>query len=251
MTSSSLTKRRGNRTVPVAPECSQGTKAKKSMLDGKRLRLVAALLVSVIALCLLLKLRPLDVQHIMSKTTAAKTAGSMIVVPSDVSQWEGCSISFHSPRQNRNKWTTKPLWVPSYPNAASTAATPATGDQDLIKPLIEAITGLEKGVKNYHVKSSTTKKCKGVEETVACTMMHPIVKIGPTPEKQTQSFYHSIILPIRNPMTVFPAFYYYKAYKYHGAPGQVDEESWREYRDTWWEGMFEGELCIVCSFPSM
>ena len=146
-------------------------------------------------------------------------------------KYENCTISFQPPPA-RKEWDTKPLWLPAYPGSGAASA---SKKGDVLKPLIDALTGLKAGVKNYHMSGPRLKRCKGPSETAACSNGHPSISaIGP--EKQTSNFHSNVIFVIRNFHWAFPAMFYDKSMAYHSATTQVDENKWRENRDTWIEG---------------
>jgi hypothetical protein len=91
---------------------------------------------------------------------------------------QNCTLTFIAPppRRKENEWRT-PLWVPSYP--ASGSASPSR-QGDIVKEIIEKVTGLQGGVKNYHASMrKQLKRCKGISETVACSQgkIHSIISL--------------------------------------------------------------------------
>ena len=40
-------------------------------------------------------------------------------------------------------------------------------------------------------------------------------------------------MPLRNPLTVFPAYHQSKAEDFHGQKGQVEKSNWVGFRDEW------------------
>jgi hypothetical protein len=158
-------------------------------------------------------------------------------------QYENCTISYQPPppRTDEKDWR-KPLWVPSLP--ASGASGPSNKG-DLMKALIDSVTGLNKGTKNYHMSMrNRLRRCRGISETAACTQGHPYVKIGP--ETQTDNFQSSVLLALRNPRDAFPAGHTDKNIAYHNAKGQPPEREWRKVRDEYsqralssWKEMIE------------
>lgn len=152
-------------------------------------------------------------------------------------KYENCNISFVPPlpRLQESEWR-KPLWVPSFP--ASGSASPSKKG-DLTKQLIDTITGLKQGTKNYHmsIKGGKLRRCKGMSETAACTQGHPYVPVGP--ESQTANFQPWVVFAIRNFATAFPASHTDKNIAYHGAKGQAPEEQWRKVRDQYLESSME------------
>jgi hypothetical protein len=152
-------------------------------------------------------------------------------------KYQNCTVSFvpPPPRKSPSEWR-KPLWVTSYP--ASGSASP-TKKGDLTKQLIDAITGLKAGTKNYHmsIKGGKLRRCYGMSETAACTQGHPTVPVGP--ESQTANFQSAVIFSIRNFATAFPAGFTDKNMAYHGGTGQPPEEQWRKVRDQYMESSLQ------------
>ena len=162
-----------------------------------------------------------------------------------VSRYDKCALSFQSPPPKK-QWNTKPLWLPAFPGSGATG--PAKNG-DILKPLINGLTGLKAGAKFYHASSKILKRCKGRDETAVCTQAHPAVPIGP--EKQTENFHHSILLGIRNFRTVYPTFHNDKAEAYHGVKGQVDESEWRKNRDEYYKSVIEGWKGLIMTWKDM
>ena len=143
-------------------------------------------------------------------------------------EFENCTVSFQHPPAQRD-WTTKPLWLPAYPGSGAASA---SKKGDVMKPLIDQLTGLKAGVKNYHMSGPRLKRCYGPTETAACSNGHPSISaIGP--EKQTAKFHPHAVVVLRNFHMAFPAMFYDKAMAYHSATEQVDEDKWRQNRDEW------------------
>ena len=158
-------------------------------------------------------------------------------------QYANCTVSFvpPQPRLQESEWR-KPLWVPSFP--ASGSASPSKKG-DLTKQLIDTITGLKQGTKNYHMsmKGGKLRRCKGISETAACTQGHPYVPVGP--ESQTANFQPWVVFAIRNFATAFPASHTDKNIAYHNAKGQASEEEWRKVRDQYLESSMESWRAMI------
>lgn len=158
---------------------------------------------------------------------------------------EHCQVTFQAPpgRTSQSEWRT-PLWAPSYPGSGGSGPNKKNGGGDLIKTLVERLTGhvddqFHRPVKNYHmsIRNGRLKRCKGISETVLCTQGHPIVPVEPM--KQTDNFQSTVIVPIRNPAVAFPVSVTDKAIAYHGLTGQVPEKEWLSTRDSYLEGSVE------------
>ena len=150
--------------------------------------------------------------------------------PALVSNFQNCTISFQSEARPKAEWK-KPLWLSGYPGSGNGMAG-NKGSGDLWNSLINGITGIKGGVKSFHAKSKTVKRCKSsLSKTVACAQSHPIVGVGP--EKQTANFQSTVIFVIRNFKQAWPGFLNDKAIMYHRLPnGQVKEEEWCRSRDN-------------------
>jgi hypothetical protein len=181
--------------------------------------------------------------YVVKKT--AITSPGEIIVP-DLSAFEGCTVSWVPPPPKLKDFDTRPVWVPSFPNSGS--AGPGKLN-NIVDPLINAVTGLATGTKSYHLSSKILKRCKGRTETAACTNSHPATPI--TPEKQTANFHPKFMLVIRNFKTAFAANYYDKAIQYHGQKGQVAENDWREFRDDWFKKSIQAWKKIVFEWKKM
>ena len=143
-----------------------------------------------------------------------------------------CTISFVPPSPRKESEWRKPLWIPSFP--ASGSASPSN-QGDLVKELIDKLTGSSSAVKNYHMSvRKRLKRCRGISETVGCSNAHPYVPVGP--EKQQENFQSPVIFVLRNPATAFPASYTDKGIAYRNLKGQSDENEWRKIRDEYLEG---------------
>jgi hypothetical protein len=174
-------------------------------------------------------------QNAMEYTTTAGTdtlvikddaeASAMLQLPTHL---EGCTVG-EATVTNPQSSSTKPFWVPSYP----------ASDNGLFAPLVIALTGnVASHAKSYYASSPVLKKCfsrggGGDSMTITCQQLHPIVGIGPLPEKQVDKFQPLVIMPLRNPLSGAPEHYQQKAVLYHGATQQVPASDWRAYRDEW------------------
>eukprot|EP00563_Minutocellus_polymorphus_P005925 CAMPEP_0181027246 /NCGR_PEP_ID=MMETSP1070-20121207/4065_1 /TAXON_ID=265543 /ORGANISM="Minutocellus polymorphus, Strain NH13" /LENGTH=409 /DNA_ID=CAMNT_0023104481 /DNA_START=127 /DNA_END=1356 /DNA_ORIENTATION=- len=146
-----------------------------------------------------------------------------------------CTITFQPPSQEKEEWSTKPLWFPAHPG---------TMEDPFHRQLITGITGLDAGGKSFYASSKgmKLKQCFGQTETATCINVHPIVDMGNKhPETRSDKFYNKIVFGLRNPMLTLPSFYNGKQIKYHGlCEGcQVPEDEWRKFRDEWLESMMD------------
>jgi hypothetical protein len=144
----------------------------------------------------------------------------------DLSKFENCTTTWVPPPP-KSEWNTKPLWLPS---VGVSGSADHSGRGDLLKPIINAVTGLHAGNKAYINSKRGLRHCHGQDETAACS-----VGGGINPEKQTKSFHEAVIYVIRNYRDAFPADYFDKDIKYRGKTEQTDEEVWRMVRDTWFD----------------
>ena len=149
-----------------------------------------------------------------------------------VIELQNCTVSFNAPAN----MSFPPIWMPSFP--ASGAAS-ASKKGDLLKPIVDKLTGWASGSKNYHMSiKNKLKRCHAVNTpTAVCTNGHPMTAIGP--QKQTSNFHRKVIMVVRNFYTAYPAFVQDKAFAYHGAKEQVPKEEWISSRDEWTKSSFE------------
>ena len=145
---------------------------------------------------------------------------------------QNCTVSFKAP----DNMSFPPIWMPSFP--ASGAAS-ASKKGDLLKPIIDKLTGWTAGSKNYHMSiKNKLKRCHAVNTpTAVCTNGHPMTGVGP--QKQTSNFHRKVIMVLRNFYTAYPAFMQDKAFAYHDAKEQVAKEEWKSSRDEWAKSSFE------------
>lgn len=161
------------------------------------------------------------------------------------SLWEkytNCTVEFipSQPPRSQEKWR-KPYLIPAYPASGSSSP---TKKGDIVKSLIDSMTGSTSSTKNYHMSvRNKLRRCYGITETVACSQGHPFVKINL--EEQTENFQHEIIFVIRNFLTAFPASHTDKAIAYHGAKGQASEEEWNTVRDGYITGAFQNWVDMI------
>jgi len=170
-----------------------------------------------------------------------------------LSAFEKCSSALTklSPVRPKEEWK-KPLWMPAFPGSGSTTvAKDGEGSGNIGVHLINGITGLKMGAKNYHaLRKNVLKRCLSTtDETAACTNSHPLVPINP--EKQRQNFHPNVILFIRNFKSAFPAGYNDKNIAYRGLEGQFKEEDWRKVRDEWIEKSFQDWKTVVLEWKQM
>ncbi|KAL7465233.1 hypothetical protein ACHAXS_005563 [Conticribra weissflogii] len=139
------------------------------------------------------------------------------------------------PPKDPNK-IIQPIWMPAYPTSI-----PGPNGEAYSK-FLEALTGIRGSAKLYYRQSKKLKRCHSNEVVdtsfvnmgVTCEIHHPIVPCqNPHPSKQAENFAKPIIVAVRNPLTVFPAFFQMKAEKYHGAKGQISETEWNNFRDEY------------------
>ena len=121
----------------------------------------------------------------------------------------------------------KTIWFPSHP---------ASLDEKLHSSMIYALTGIERGGKSfYSSRPPAMRRCieKNGSDTVTCSNIHPIEKIlgDSGPDAFYDKFFNQYVMPVRNPMTLFPAYLNEKGVKYHGLVGQLSEDVWMDERD--------------------
>jgi len=152
--------------------------------------------------------------------------------PELLSEYQSCTISFQPQPRPKAEWK-KPLWLSGFPGSGNGKAGGGIGSGDIISPLINGITGLSGGVKNYHAKKKNIlSRCISKrEETVACTQSHPLVGVGP--EKRTDKFQQNVLFVIRNFKQAYAGHFNDKQILYHDSKvGQAEEEEWRKSRDS-------------------
>ena len=154
--------------------------------------------------------------------------------PFDVTSYESCKVA--APEKSRLDIETKPIWLPSHP---------ATIRESVHKSLINRITGLPAGGKTFYASNKGLRQCIGETVTATCTNIHPIVEMNGGPDKKKETFYKAYIMALRNPMTALPAFIDEKGILYHGRTGQSPIDTWRQTRDNWIDGLFDGWLKVL------
>jgi hypothetical protein len=160
-------------------------------------------------------------------------------------QLENCTLP--EPPAPRKQWTTKPLLVAGYTASSSFEA---KGEGDMIKPIIQQLTGNPQGARNYHAQTSGLKKCiTASAETVACSQGHPIVPIGP--ETQTKRFDPHVIFTMQNFAMAFPMGASVKSNRYSNMVGQMKLETWREVRDLYLEQAFPKWKSVITTWKSL
>jgi hypothetical protein len=168
------------------------------------------------------------VQSLLTKDAGQQPAVSVTTAMAALDAYEkDCSsIQFTSPATRKGSWTTKPIWMPSYPTSM---------EDRVVKSLITSLTGNPAGAKSYYASRKGLRKCKGDTETVVCTLIHPMIMMDPTPAhaKYTSSFSPAVIYALRNPATAIPAHINSKEIQYHHHPSgeQISEATWKAHRD--------------------
>jgi hypothetical protein len=184
---------------------------------------------------------------VSSRTATNEKTISVLDPKLDLSAYHDCKISPIPAPQNAAEQqklkSAKAFWVPSYP----------ISDAGIFSRLVNGLTGIPSGSKNYYASSKAQKKCFGVNMiTVSCEQIHPVVGIGASVTRLRDRFQDTILLPLRNPATVIPAHFQNKAESYHGAVGQVDMDRWREFRDSWLElSVMEGWNSVIEIWKNM
>jgi hypothetical protein len=148
---------------------------------------------------------------------------------SELEPYSNCSNTVPTVKGPTN-FTTKPIWVSMAPFVIS---------DNFHKTLINSLTGTSQGGKSFYASvKNKLRHCDGMGQTVTCLNVHPGVEMNKGfPDKISDKFYSKYIMVIRNPMTSIPATYNAKSEKYSGTVGQLSQNSWREARDKWFEGM--------------
>lgn len=143
--------------------------------------------------------------------------------------WGHCT---ENPPQPMNKVSVEkrvePMWLPAYPTALP-------GEYSA---LVDVLTGVANGAKNYYRSSPSLKRChpkkKQNVDAITCDIVHPIVPCNrPSPAAQADNFGKKVLVSMRNPLTAFFSYHQMKAENYHGQKGQVSHEKWVEFRDEW------------------
>ena len=120
------------------------------------------------------------------------------------------------------KWS-KPIWFKflhhSFPDEAH-------------KNLINNLTNLNAGGKNFYVSASNLKHCKGTTQTVTCATGENVIS-----PRFKGVFHDKYIMIIRNPMSAMPSTANHKDIKYHNLIGQMKIDNWRNTRDVWIDKM--------------
>mmetsp|Transcript_7842 Transcript_7842/g.11998 ORF Transcript_7842/g.11998 Transcript_7842/m.11998 type:complete len:259 (+) Transcript_7842:509-1285(+) len=108
-------------------------------------------------------------------------------------------------------------------------------DDNLMKTLISKMTGLKSGAKSFYAsqKRIGLRHCQSkTTETAVCLNIHPLVEMkSPGPDAFHESFDSTVVLLMRNPAIVIPAFLNQKRIKYKKLPGQMPLKEWRKKRD--------------------
>mmetsp|Transcript_30197 Transcript_30197/g.46063 ORF Transcript_30197/g.46063 Transcript_30197/m.46063 type:complete len:341 (-) Transcript_30197:238-1260(-) len=166
-----------------------------------------------------------------SGTAVPKSLNSRRIKP-DVSKYINCTIL--KPVASSTIAQKKPLWFPSYPTAM---------DDNLMRTLISKMTGLSSGAKSFYAsqKRIGLRRCQSkTTETAACLNIHPLVEMSsPGPDAFHELFDPTVILLMRNPAIVIPAFLNQKRIKYKKLPGQMPLMEWRKSRDDSLENMWK------------
>ena len=144
---------------------------------------------------------------------------------------QNCTVAFQAPPDME----FLPIWMPSFP--ASGAAS-ASKKGDLLKPIVDKLTGWSAGSKNYHMSiRNKLRRCHAVNTpTAVCSNGHPLTAVGP--QNQVNKFHRNYIMVVRNFITLFPAMMQDKAFAYHGAQKQVPNDEWKRFRDEWTKSSF-------------
>jgi hypothetical protein len=144
--------------------------------------------------------------------------------------------------------TFPPIWMPSYP--ASGAAS-ASRKGDVLKPLVNMLTGWTSGSKNYHMSiRNKLKRCHAVNTpTAVCTNAHPLVSVGP--QNQAGNFNRNVIMVVRNFATAHEAMIQDKAFAYHGATEQMPVAEWQKMRDEWTKSSYASWKSFFTAWASM
>ena len=157
-----------------------------------------------------------------------------------------CPAPFTTPKDEKYM-NIDPLWMPSYPSSGTNSP---SGQGNLLKPLVDQLTGFNSGYKSYHmsIKGGKLRRCHAGKDpstgklfynpTAVCTTTHPMTPIFP--DTQTNAFSTTgVLFVIRNFATAYPAFHNDKAVAYHQATKVADIVEWRQIRDEYMKNQWE------------
>jgi hypothetical protein len=180
---------------------------------------------------------------------ASEKKGGMISPQAGQLQQEQCTLPT-TPRP-RKQWSTNPILVPGYPSYFAESRGTANGD--IIQPLIQHLTGLEQGARNFHAslktKNRSLKRCHTEQaETITCSQVHPIIDISP--EKHQKLFDSHVVVALQNFARAFPMGASVKANRYSNTVGQMNVETWRKTRDLYIEEAFGSWKSVITTWKS-
>lgn len=151
----------------------------------------------------------------------------------DLSSFEKCTVT-STPHPDKSSTTSlKPFFFPQYPDSIS---------DNVIKSIVQKMTGLEFGGKSYYAQNKRFRRCFGLlGPTIACMLVHPMVPLNPPPDdpKCTSKFASQVIYSLRNPTMALALHQNWKDIKYRNQQGQTPEANWREYRDKYYESAYD------------
>lgn len=184
---------------------------------------------------------PAQQQHLVQNNTVTVDWQAL------AQELSSCKLPPKPPRRETWERNEKPIFVSSYPLAS---ACEAIGDFDLIRPLVTAITGLNRGARNYHSTTKSLKRCHTHKtETVTCSNVYPIFNIQP--DKLASQFDPNVVIAIRNFATAFPMGMSLKGNRYSKDKGQESIQSWRSNRDEFIESAFANWKSIIVEWKNM
>jgi hypothetical protein len=142
----------------------------------------------------------------------------------DLSSFENCVISFVKPTARNT--SAKPLLFPSTNGFSFRNGFLWYGfdHQTVLRLLTGGLPSPRWG--NSRKGEHCTARAGAV---AACVNGHA----GAGVSRNTAAFNSRILLGIRNPFTAFPASVHEKLRLHHGATGQVTENEWRDWRNSW------------------
>ncbi|KAL7558612.1 hypothetical protein ACA910_019446 [Epithemia clementina (nom. ined.)] len=151
-----------------------------------------------------------------------KTA-DMLAFEALVAKYENCTTSFSVPKQET---IPKVFWTPGFPDSV---------DEALLRSIASGITGHQAPARSFYAASGAARQCASSTSLTSLCLVDD--DVDPEHHRSyTQTFNGQVIVLLRNPKTWFPANNNDKAIRYHQQTGQVSEESWRSFRDSFFQG---------------
>lgn len=154
-------------------------------------------------------------------------------------KYENCTISLNAAKQESKP---KLFWTPGHPDSIN---------EGMFRSIVRDLTGNQAPAVSYYAAKGVQRQCKSPYKVISLCLVGSDINPETANAAIADTFNGEIIMQLRNPRTWMPAHHNGKAIRYHDQQGQVSEDSWREFRDEFFDGILRNWVHFVRMFDNM